>query len=260
MPLLPETIKILNISNNCLTELTIPINSEYINANSNKIIQLHINNNSLGEELYISNNKLESLDTITRLSHLKILDISDNCISYYEDVAILSFNTRLQILSILNNPISIFSNDPITEIITGLKDLDPLNIFQFSKCPHTSILLNQSIQTHKRNYTLPLNFVEIPTIRQPCKPNFKTPNRQSRASSPSLHCFSTTNKSVCYNTSPLSKENMLDRKAMNYSQRRSSSLLITPENIAQASKVKYGNPIAALMIKPGSKRRIQRRK
>ena len=258
LPQLPESLKLLNISNNILDKLEIPRCVEYVNANNNEITTIFFQTNGLTEELYVSNNKLDQICGIQKLVQLSILDISGNLIEYYEDLAILSMNSNLRAISLSNNPISVMPDFSISELLPGLKESDSIVIN--SKCPHTAILFNQSMPTHKRMHTLPLNFSEIVSGRQPCKPNNRTSGRNSRASSPPLYTTHFSNQSVCYNSSPLYKENIAQKRLLNTCQRRSSSTLITPENIVHATKVKYGNPIAALMIKPGNKRRLHRKK
>ena len=260
LPKLPESLKILNVSNNALGKLEIPCNTEYVNANNNEITAIFFQKHCLTEELYLSNNKLDQIDGIHRLMQLNMLDISGNLIEHYEDLAVLSLNSNLRSVSLKDNPIYLMLDFSISELLPTVQHSDSDSIIANSRCPHTEILFNQSTQTQKRVYTLPLNFSEIVSARQPCKPNTRTSNQNSRASSPSLYTSNFSNKSVCYNSSPLYKENIAEKRQLNSSQRRSSSTLITPENIAQATKVKYGNPIAALMIKPGNKRRLHRRK
>ena len=256
IPLLPENLKIFNLSNNFVSELRIPSSSIYINANNNEISLVSIEKGCLLEEFYISHNKLERLSGFNKLLHLNILDLSENFLESGESLAILAWNTKLAILSVNNNPADYNFDYSISQILPNLIYLNPTNIFSYSNCPYSSILQSSSSSVHKRHYTLPLDFTEIPCPRQPCKPNYKN----SRSSSPSLLNFCYTNKSVCFTSSPLYKENDLERKTTNYCQRKSSSVLITPENIVKATKIKYGNPIAALMIKPGSKRRLLRKK
>lgn len=257
IPELPEGLRIVNVSNNLLKELRLPRSAECINANNNEICKIVIEKASSAEEMYLSHNQLGCLTGFSNLPQLSILDISENFLLFYEDLAVLSLNPLLQILSVKGNPV--FTELTTLPFLSQIKQLDPESIFQHSKCQYSHILFNQSFQVHKRTYTLPIKFVETPK-RQPCKANILTPSQVSRASSPSFLCSNYTTKSVCYNSSPLYKENISEKKILNSSQRRSSSTLITVENITNSLKVKYGNPIAALMIKPGNKRRLHRKK
>lgn len=256
LPKYPDTIRILNVSNNALTHLTIELGVEYINASQNLLEIVEVVKNVKTEECYLKDNKISSLAFFFRMSKLRVLDLSMNRIDCCEDLALIVMNRNLKIFSYKENPV-IDENEKFIENILHCLKLNPDNCFEFSKCPHNSVLLNQVVCTHKRNFTLPLDFNRMPSARQPCKAQYMGINGFSGSSSPTG--FTSVNKSVSYQYSPLSKEN-IERKMNRSVQRRSNSTLITPQNIVKAASIKYGNPIAALMIRPNSKRRLQRKK
>ena len=256
LPKYPQTIRILNVSNNALTQLTIKPGIEYLNANQNLISSIEIPKLSKTEELYIRDNKISNLNLFSRMQNLRILDLSQNQLATCEDLSYIILNRHLKILSYKENPV-IDENEIFVEGILSHLRMNPDNCFEFSKCPNMNVLLGQGINIHRRNFTLPLDFNRMPSARQPCKAQYVTPTGFSGSSSPTG--FTSVNKSVSYNFSPLSKEN-IERKMNKSVQRRSNSTLITPQNIVRAASIKYGNPIAALMIRPNIKRRLQRKK
>jgi hypothetical protein len=256
LPKYPQTIRILNVSNNALTQLTIEPGIEYLNANQNLIPSVEIPKTSKAEELYLKDNKLSNLNFFSRMQNLRILDVSQNQLDNCEDLSYIILNRNLKIFSYKENPV-IEENENFFERILSHLKLNPDNCFEFSKCPNMNVLLGHGVNTHKRNFTLPLDFNRMPSARQPCKAQYVTPTGFSGSSSPTG--YTSINKSVSYHFSPLSKEN-IERKMNRSVQRRSNSTLITPQNIVRAASIKYGNPIAALMIRPNSKRRLQRKK
>lgn len=276
LPNFPESVKIINVSGNLLTEISLNVKLEYLNANANHISYIRIPQNCLVEELYLNTNQLEYTEGFEKMRLLRILDLSDNKLSLWEDLGSLAFNWKLEILSLAKNPVIEADDEEklASSILTRIRTWNPETIASFSKCPLSNILFNQPAQQHKRNYTLPADFSDVSSSRRPCKISkaiLKTPSQNSRSVSPNCLTSSCANKSSYYNFSPFckestlkyrstKKENILERKNTSSSQRRSSSTLITPESIAQSTKIKYGNPIAALMIKPGNKRRLQRKK
>ncbi|OMJ95436.1 hypothetical protein SteCoe_1202 [Stentor coeruleus] len=276
IPDFPESVKIINISGNLLTEISLNTKLEYLNADANHINNIKIPQGCLIEELYLNTNKLEYIEGFEKMRLLRILDLSDNKLSLWEDLSLLAYNWKLEIVSLARNPV-IETDDGekiVSSILTRVRTWNPETIISLSKCPLSNILFNQPTQQHKRNYTLPADFSDVSSSRRPCKISkavLATPSQNSRSVSPNCLTSSCANKSSYYNFSPLckentlkcrstKKENILERKNTSSSQRRSSSTLITPESIAQSTKIKYGNPIAALMIKPGNKRRLQRKK
>lgn len=256
LPKYPDTIRILNVSNNALTHLTIESGVEYLNASQNLLERVEVVKNAKTVECYLKDNKISSLAFFFRMSKLRILDLSMNSIDCCEDLALIVLNTNLKVFSYKENPV-IDENEKFFEGILNCLKLNPDNCFEFSKCPQNSVLLNQVTCTHKRNFTLPLDFNRMPSARQPCKAQYFGTNGFSGSSSPTG--FTSVNKSVSYQYSPLSKEN-IERKMNRSVQRRSNSTVITPQNIVKAASIKYGNPIAALMIRPNTKRRLQRKK
>lgn len=257
LPKYPETIKILNISNNALSELCIESSIEYLNANQNLLESLTLSPQSFLEECYLKDNKLTECRILTRAKKLKILDLSLNSIEDLEDLTFLSFNSNLKVFSIRENPVLDSNKDFIEKTFSYIIKLNAENCIESSKCPQSSVLLGQPLISHKRNYTLPLELNRMPSSRKPCKAYYITPTGTSERSSPTG--MTSANKSVFYHFSPICKEN-IDRKTMKSSQRRSNSTLVTPQSIARAANISYGNPIAALMIKPSQKRRLSRKK
>jgi hypothetical protein len=247
---------VLNVCNNALSELKIENGVEYLNANQNLLEKIEISGKNQVKECYFKDNKITEARIFCRIKELTVLDLSYNKIEGLEDLACLAFSSKLKVFSVKENPAFDEFSEFFTEIFRHVLKFNVEKCLEFSKCPQVSVLLGQPISSHKRNFTLPLDFNRMPSSRKPCKAYYITPSGVSGSSSPTG--FTSVNKSVMYHCSPISKENV-DRRTNKSVQKRSNSTLITPQNIARAVNIKYGNPIAALMIKP-NKRRLSRKK
>lgn len=96
---------------------------------------LHISNHNFPKlkEIYASKNRLNSAKPFVKVDTLKLLDLSDNLISTYEELICLAFSQGLVVLNLLGNP---FQDDDfelnIKQILPRIMLLNPENISKVS--------------------------------------------------------------------------------------------------------------------------------
>jgi Leucine-rich repeat (LRR) protein len=101
-------LQLLNISNNNLNEITIS------NHNFPKL-----------KELYCSYNKFTTAKFFSKIDTLKLLDLSYNLISSYEEILCLAFQEGLVVLNLINNPLHIASGEDVSLFEKNIKQILP---------------------------------------------------------------------------------------------------------------------------------------
>jgi hypothetical protein len=79
---------------------------ELLNLEKNNIKSLSFLGNCKNlREVFVAKNRIKTMTNLVNLKELILLDMSGNCIENFDDLAILSFNSKLRNLNLRGNPI-----------------------------------------------------------------------------------------------------------------------------------------------------------
>lgn len=109
-----KNMRIVNIGGNNIEvipeKLDLP-NLEFLNLEKNNLKSLNFLGNCKNlREIFAAKNKIKAIANLITLRELVLLDVSNNCIENFDDMAMLSFNSKLRNLSLRGNPIELKRN------------------------------------------------------------------------------------------------------------------------------------------------------
>lgn len=107
---LPQSLILLNLSFNQITEFELSTslpNLRFLNLSNNAIHRLAMLQRCKAvQEAYLAHNRLSVVGALCHLDRLALLDLGQNAIAAFEDVATLTVNARLIGLRLKGNPIA----------------------------------------------------------------------------------------------------------------------------------------------------------
>jgi hypothetical protein len=135
----PATLIALNLSYNIITDflpLKPLLNLKFLNISNNLIENLvDISGIITLNELFVSNNRLSAANFLFSIKNLCLLDLGNNNIESFEDLAMLSVSTKLHTLNLSGNPLysKLGYKTSINELFPRLICMDPPDISIYSK-------------------------------------------------------------------------------------------------------------------------------
>lgn len=272
------SILILNLSHCKLREfeLNCLLPTLYLlNLSHNSLQKLSMLQRCKGlKEAYLSANRLTAVSSLCHLDKLKLLDLTENMVNSFENIACLAVNCKLKALKLAKNPICKRAEyrQTVHMLLPTIKHLDPESIYAFTQFGHRSkeafgdidLKSEQKRVIYRENVEIRSKMSQTPKPSRPESRN--TSPKRVRPQTPQLkptyksvsECIGSGHKvhqsldealSVLAEAEKRLEQGHVDTGVASSKHHHSISM-ITAEAIEKAHSQRYGNPVAALMIGP----------
>ena len=272
------SILILNLSHCKLREfeLNCLLPTLYLlNLSHNSLQKLSMLQRCKGlKEAYLCANRLTAVSSLCHLDKLKLLDLTENMVNSFENIACLAVNCKLKALKLAKNPICKRAEyrQTVHMLLPTIQHLDPESIYAFTQFAHRRkeafgdiyLQIQQKRGISRENVEIRSKMSQTPKPSRPdsrntspkqvrpqtpqLKPTYK-PAPEYTGSRHKVHQSLDEALSVLAEAEKRLEQGHVDTEVPSSKHHHSISM-ITAEAIEKAHSQRYGNPVAALMIGP----------